>query len=89
MIYMTRMKLVMLEPAGAFALSAVASSTALAAHEFIVNGKTVAKGEKIEVQGNVIAAGLEGTVAKLSIHLACQEGGIVAGAFNVLEELQI
>jgi hypothetical protein len=82
---MSRVKLVMMSLLAVCVLSAVASSTALAAHEFLVNGKAVAKGEKVEVQGNVVAAQLEGVVAKLSIHVTCQEG-IAPAAGNVLEE---
>jgi hypothetical protein len=83
---MSRVKLVMLSLLATFALSAVASSTALATHEFLVNGKAIAKGEKVEVQGNVIAEGTETTIAKLPVHMACVEGAVPPGTTNVLEE---
>jgi hypothetical protein len=56
-------------------------------HRFIVNGKTIGKGEKIEVQANLASAvnQLEGVVAKLSVHISCQLT-LAPAAGNALEE---
>jgi hypothetical protein len=85
---MQRMRFAMLSVLAALALSAVASSTAMATHEFFVNEKTIGKGEKIEVDGNQMPGGnlLEGTVAKLQINIACQANQLPAGSADVLEE---
>jgi hypothetical protein len=82
---MSRTKLVIALMSTALILGPGAS-TALAAHEFLVNGKGVAKEEKVEVDGTG-AIFLEATVAKTATHLACGEGVIPTGASNVLEEL--
>jgi hypothetical protein len=83
---MSRMKLVVLSLLAAFALSAVASSTA-SAHEWLVNGKAIAAGEKVEINGNQIPGNnqLEGVIAKLSIHITCQEV-LAPPAGNTIEE---
>jgi hypothetical protein len=84
---MSRMKLVVLSLVAAFALSAVASSTALATHEFKVEGKTIASGSNVEVQGQIIELGqLEGTLGKsVNIHITCNDALGPASAKNVLE----
>jgi hypothetical protein len=82
---MFRIKLVILSLLAALALSAVASPTALAVHEFIVNGKTIAKGEKVEIQGSG-GIYLEATLAKTLTHIECQQALLPVGASNVLEE---
>lgn len=83
---MSRIQFVMLSLLVVLALSAGESSTALAAHEFIVNGKAVGVKEKVEVEGSG-GIFLEATVAKTATHLACGEGLLPIGATNVLEEL--
>jgi hypothetical protein len=84
---MSKAKLAILSMLAAFALSATASATAMA-HEFFVNEKAIGKGEKVEVQGNQIPGvnQLEGTVAKLQVHITCQENPLPAGSTDVLEE---
>jgi hypothetical protein len=83
---MSRMKLVVLSLVAAFALSAVASSTALATHEYLVNGETIAKGSKVEVQGQIMELGqFETEIAKLSIHITCNDAYGLKGEGNVLE----
>jgi hypothetical protein len=66
-------------------LGAGESSTALAAHEFVVEGKAIAKGSKVEVRGSGGVA-LEGSIAALSSHIGCGEGLLPVGTSNVLEE---
>jgi hypothetical protein len=85
-IYMSRMKIVVLGLLAVFAVSAVASSSAFA-HEWLVNQKAIAKGEKVEIQGNQIPGinQLEDTIAKLSVHISCQLV-IVPAAGNILTE---
>jgi hypothetical protein len=88
MIYMSRTKLVMVSLLVTFALSAVSSPT-VSAHEFIVNGKGVAAGEKVEFGGNwqqQQQQQIEIVVAKLSAHMHCQMVIIPIGTTNVLEE---
>jgi hypothetical protein len=60
----------------AFALSAIASSTALAAHEFIVNGTTIKAGEKVEAQADQLPGidQFESTLLSSNIHISCQQG---------------
>jgi hypothetical protein len=54
MIYMSRVKFVMLGLLAALALSAFASAAPASAHEFFVNTKAVAEKEKVEMVGNTI-----------------------------------
>jgi hypothetical protein len=84
---MSRMKLIVLGLMAAFALSAVASSTALAAaNEFKVEGKTIEKGSKVEVTGQGLILGqLEGTVTSSNIHIGCNNAYGPAGTENSLE----
>jgi hypothetical protein len=72
---MSRTRLVLLGLLAAFALSAVASSPALAAHEFKVNGTTVATGEKVEMIGNSPGhhqPQWEISIGNTILHIQCQ-----------------
>jgi hypothetical protein len=83
---MSRVKLIVLGLMAAFALSAVASSTALATHEFKVEGKTIVSGEKVEVTGQAAQGQLESEVATTAVHLTCNQPGFApVGATNVLQ----
>jgi hypothetical protein len=55
------------------------------AHEFLINGSAIAKGETVEVRGGG-GVGLEAMIAKLTTHVGCGEGLLPTGASNVLEE---
>ncbi len=83
---MYKMRLAALTIFSVLALGVGESATALAAHEFVVGGKAVGKGEKVEVQGGG-GIFLEATAAKTATHLRCAEGLLPAGVTNVLEEL--
>jgi hypothetical protein len=83
---MSRVKLVMLSLLAALALTAIASSTALASggHEFKVEGKTIAKGSKVELQGQIMELGQLESVAKgIAIHITCNNA--FGNTENVLE----
>jgi hypothetical protein len=85
---MSRVKLVMLSLLAALALTAIASSTALATHEFKVNGTAIPSGSKVEVQGQIIELGqLEGEVGSgnLKVHITCNQAKGTASNKNVLE----
>jgi hypothetical protein len=84
---MYRIRVVMPGLLAALALTAVASSTALATHEFKVNGTTIAKGSKVEITGQMVELGqLEGTVGSVAVHVTCNQAKGAASAKNVLEE---
>jgi hypothetical protein len=70
---MSRMKFILLGLLAAFAVSAVASSSASAAHNFKVEGKTVGAGEKVEVQGISKSGEFESTLGGLKVIVTCQE----------------
>jgi hypothetical protein len=85
-IHMSRVKLVMLSLLAALALTAVASSTALATHEFKVNTTVIPSGSKVEVQGQIVELGqLEGEISTIHVHITCNDAKGNASAKNVLE----
>jgi hypothetical protein len=86
MIYMYRTKILMLSLLAALALTAVASSTASAGteHEFKVEGKTIAKGSKVELQGQIVELGqFESLIKGAGIHITCNNA--FGNTENVLE----
>jgi hypothetical protein len=84
---MSRMKLIVLGLLAAFALSAIAASTASAVtHEWKVEGTTIAKGSKVEAAGQVTSGTLEFEVGSTSIEIKCDYPGLLsAGSTNYLE----
>jgi hypothetical protein len=81
---MSRIKFVVLSLAAAAALSAGTASLAWAeepAHEFMVGGKTIAEGEKVEIQETQIPGRneIEGLVKSLSVNIPCQQAASAAG----------
>jgi hypothetical protein len=81
---MSRARLVILTVSATLIPAIGAASTAVA-HEFIVNGASVSKGVKVEVQGGG-GVFVETTVASVATHIECGEGLLPVGTANVLEE---
>ncbi len=70
---MFKARMIMFGLLAAFALSAIASTSASAAeHNFKIEGKAI-KGEKKELQGSSGLAVIETTIASVKVQIICQE----------------